>query len=303
MILAEDSPVEETFCPPAALRTSLARLISSAVSQCTESRISPFCRRPSYLLASNSGIPMPIKAPVTPPTAPPTPNPARPAMMGPAAMNGPRPGIAKSPTPARRPNVPPITPPAVTPTVVPSGAFVSFSVPMFFVPPRLSGKSTEMSEVGKPARTSESIALSTAIRVEKIPNTPTFLLDISLFSFEFKLISISAQSFRRCDVELVGYVFLSCYADSFGFQITFLLFRPHWPTKCHFAILRNDLDVVRVGGETLILVDRFSNLLCDGPVGGIHLLLIRSRARLIFVCLGVVWGRLLVILRRGWDGH
>ena len=33
-----------------------------------------------------------------------------------------------------------------------------------------------MSEVAKLARTSESIALSTAIRVEKIPNTPTFLI-------------------------------------------------------------------------------------------------------------------------------
>ena len=59
--------MEETSSPPADFRTSFARLISSAVSQCTESRISPFCRRPSYLLASNSGMPMPIKAPVTVP--------------------------------------------------------------------------------------------------------------------------------------------------------------------------------------------------------------------------------------------
>jgi hypothetical protein len=52
-------------------------------------------------------------APVTPPTAPPTPSPARPAMIGPAAMNGPRLGIANSPTPASSPSVPPITPPVV----------------------------------------------------------------------------------------------------------------------------------------------------------------------------------------------
>jgi hypothetical protein len=57
-------------------------------------------------------------------TAPPTPSPASPAMIGPAAMNGPRPGIANRPTPASRPSVPPITPPVVTPAAAPSGAFV-----------------------------------------------------------------------------------------------------------------------------------------------------------------------------------
>ena len=35
----------------------------------------------------------------------------RQAMIGPAAMKGPKPGIANRPTPASRPSVPPITPP------------------------------------------------------------------------------------------------------------------------------------------------------------------------------------------------
>jgi len=47
--------------------------------------------------------------------------------MGPAAMNGPSPGMANPPTPASKPSVPPIAPPAVTPVAVPSGAFVCFS--------------------------------------------------------------------------------------------------------------------------------------------------------------------------------
>ena len=43
-------------------------------------------------------------------------------------MNGPNPGIARTPIPASRPRVPPIAPPVVTPAVVPSGAFVFFLV-------------------------------------------------------------------------------------------------------------------------------------------------------------------------------
>lgn len=84
------SPVDDTSSAFVVFRTSLARLISSDVSQCTDRRIPPFCSRPSYLFASNSGIPMPIRAPVTPPTAPPTPSPASPAMIGPAVMGQPR---------------------------------------------------------------------------------------------------------------------------------------------------------------------------------------------------------------------
>src|SRR5689334_22917625 len=48
-------------------------------------------------------------------------------MIGPAAMKGPKPGIASAPMSASHPNVPPTTPPAVAPVAVPSGAFVFFS--------------------------------------------------------------------------------------------------------------------------------------------------------------------------------
>ena len=77
---------------------------------------------------------MPTSAPTNPPTAPPTPRPASAAMIGPAAMNGPRPGIASAPMPASRPSVPPSAPPAATPVVVPSGALVFFSCAKSFVP-------------------------------------------------------------------------------------------------------------------------------------------------------------------------
>jgi hypothetical protein len=121
------SPLDEMSSAPLDFNKSLARLICADVSQWTDSRVPPFLTRPSYLLASYSGIPMPTKAPTMPPTAPPTPRPARPAIMGPAAINGPTPGIARAPTPASTPSVPPIKPPVVTPAAVPSGAFVSFT--------------------------------------------------------------------------------------------------------------------------------------------------------------------------------
>ncbi len=111
---------EGNTSPPVRFNTSIARAISSVLSQCTERRIPPFCRRPSYCLASYSGIPTPINAPANPPTHPPMPIPASPATIGPAATNGPKPGIARRPTPASNPKVPPITPPVVTPATAPS---------------------------------------------------------------------------------------------------------------------------------------------------------------------------------------
>src|ERR1700730_10558712 len=58
------------FSAPVRFNVSLARVISSDVSQCTDSRTPPFLTRPSYRLASYSGIPIPTSAPTNPPTAP-----------------------------------------------------------------------------------------------------------------------------------------------------------------------------------------------------------------------------------------
>lgn len=133
---------------------------------------------------------------------------------------------------------------------------------------------------------------------------PYFFCATFVFPLEFKLVSILARLFRRCDFELIGYVFLSGHAYSFGFQIAFLFFRPHRPAESNFAILSDDFDVVRVGREALILIDRFSNLLCNGAVRRIHLLLIRGRACLILVFLSVIWRRLLgILIPWDWGGH
>ena len=57
----------------------------------------------------------------------PTPAPAKAAIIGPAARNGPTPGIAIVPTPASQPSTPPTTAPEPAPVAAPSGAFVPFS--------------------------------------------------------------------------------------------------------------------------------------------------------------------------------
>jgi hypothetical protein len=85
-------------------------------------------------------------------------------MIGPAAMNGPTPGIAMAPMPARSPSAPPRMPPVVAPVAVPSGAFVCFSCANCFVPWR-SGSRTEMSLFEKPDWTSDPTARSAAIVV------------------------------------------------------------------------------------------------------------------------------------------
>jgi hypothetical protein len=50
------SPADAMSSAPVRFSTSFARVISSAVSQCTDSRTPPSLTRPSYRLASYSGI-------------------------------------------------------------------------------------------------------------------------------------------------------------------------------------------------------------------------------------------------------
>src|SRR5262249_1467302 len=115
--------------------------------------------------ASNSGMPIPTSAPVNPPTAPPAPRPASAAMIGPAAMNGPSPGIARAPIPASNPNVPPTTPPATAPLAGPPGTLVAFAVRISLSPPSDSGSSTDISDVAKPDDTRASAPFSAPDRV------------------------------------------------------------------------------------------------------------------------------------------
>src|SRR5262249_57810883 len=95
-----------------------------------------------------------------PPAAPQTATPERVAKVGPAAISGPRPGIAKAPIPASQPSAPPRIAPAPAPVVAPSGALVAFSCPRSRVPPR-SGARIEISLDEKPAFRSR-LAIRTA---------------------------------------------------------------------------------------------------------------------------------------------
>jgi hypothetical protein len=99
-------------------------------------------------------------------------------MIGPAAMKGPTPGIARAPIPANNPSVPPTTAPVLTPAVTPSGAFVAFSVPIS-LEPRFSGIKAEIFEAKNPSLISLSVAKSAAGTVVYIPKTAVFLSSIS----------------------------------------------------------------------------------------------------------------------------
>jgi len=81
--------------------------------------------------------------------------------MGPAAMNGPTPGIANMPMPANHPNAPPMTAPAPPPATAPSADFVPFSWPNSFEP-RFWGISTDTSVFRNPLARSLSTAASAA---------------------------------------------------------------------------------------------------------------------------------------------
>src|ERR1017187_5204710 len=73
-------------------------------------------------------MPRPINPPAIPPTAAPTAAPLNAAIIGPAAMKGPTPGMANAPIPAIHPNAPPMTPPVPAPATAPSGRFTAASL-------------------------------------------------------------------------------------------------------------------------------------------------------------------------------
>ena len=94
-----------------------SRSVASLVR--TEIRTLPPPISPWYLIASNAGILMPMIDLVNPPATAPTPAPAKVAMMGPAAISGPTPGIASIPRAIRQLRVPPRTMPLPPPTAAP----------------------------------------------------------------------------------------------------------------------------------------------------------------------------------------
>ena len=111
------SDTEEISSRPFFFRMSRTTSPFSLSSTWTAMRYPPFLMRSSYTFASYSGIPRPTRPPTTPPAVAPAAAPLRAAIMGPAAIKGPKPGIASAPTPASRPTVAPTAPPPMAPVV------------------------------------------------------------------------------------------------------------------------------------------------------------------------------------------
>jgi hypothetical protein len=78
-------------------------------------------------LASISGMPNPIRPPTMPPVVAPMAAPLKAAMIGPAAMKGPTPGIASAPIPASKPSTTPGGSTRGGAVVAPSGALVALT--------------------------------------------------------------------------------------------------------------------------------------------------------------------------------
>src|SRR5262245_6919919 len=126
---------------------------------------------------------MPTSAPVIPPTAAPTAAPLSAAMIGPAAMNGPTPGIASAPIPASHPKTPPTAPPVPAPVAAPSGALVFFSCANSRLL-ALSGNKTEISLGEKPDDFNRSTIVSACVREFAMQITDFFDIQLcSSFSF------------------------------------------------------------------------------------------------------------------------
>jgi hypothetical protein len=96
---------------------------------------------------------------------------------------------------------------------------------------------------------------------------------------------------RGSHFELIRHIIRPRDCDSLGFDGGLLVFGPNWPFQGDFAILRNDLDVVRVSRKRFVFHDGAANFLCNTAVGSIHLLLVGRRRPFIgitLIRLGVV---------------
>src|SRR4029453_7727905 len=245
-------------CAPSRLKISFALSTSLLSSVWTEMSKLPLRILPSYCLASYSGIPSPTSVPVRPPAAAPTAAPARAAMIGPAAMNGPTPGMASAPIPTSQPNPPPSRPPAPAPVAAPSGAFVFCSWAKSRVPV-LSGNRTEMSLPENPAALSWLAIRSACSSLVAMPNTALFAM----------MISSSFRGLASLPAPNPGFVFAvlpPCRALRFRGDRALLLSALDGAAQRHHTVLGDDLDVVGIGGESLVSDDRLANRLGDGHI-------------------------------------
>src|ERR1043165_5762178 len=200
-------------------------------------------------------MPIPISAPVMPPAAPPIAAPLKAAIIGPAAMKGPAPGMANAPIPANQPNAPPNMPPAPAPVAAPSGALVFFSCAKA-LDPHLSGKSTEISLLEKPAALRLSTIRQACSSLLAMQNTARLAIIVLFFwllvCLNFQLIVYRGDAGHS----------LSNFGD--GLLLGLSVDRP---AQGHFTLLRNDFDVLGRRREIVFGHDAFANSSANFAVG------------------------------------
>ena len=142
-----------TSCPPAFFSTPRPSLPTFESSECTdEQQVVPCAAGLRIASPRIREMPTPTSAPmVTPPAPAPRPHPPAPQRCGPAAMNGPIPGMPRAPMPISQPRTPPTTAPALAPVAAPSGAFVCASCASDLLP-GVSCINTEDVAVSKSSR-------------------------------------------------------------------------------------------------------------------------------------------------------
>src|SRR5262245_13759461 len=188
-------------------------------------------------------MPIPTSPPAIPPTAAPTAAPLSAAIIGPAAIKGPTPGIANAPIPAIHPNAPPTTPPVPAPATAPSGAFVFFSCAKSRVVP-LSGNSTEMSLLEKFTALSSSTICSACSREVAMQNTDFFDIYFIFFCLVYLLglelvVARGVELHFQLVVHILGARDTICdFPDE-----TFFLGGIDRPAQSNLAVFGDDLHV------------------------------------------------------------
>ena len=110
------------------------------------------------------------------------------------------------------------------------------------------------------------------------------------------------MSLLGCDGQFVRYVFRAYDRDGLRLDVGLIVVGANRTFQGDFAVSRDDLDVVTVGGERVVLHDGAANLLGGVAVGRIHLLVVGRRCPLVSVALillGVVRLRLRILRDAG----
>src|SRR6476659_10150565 len=110
-----------------------------------------------------------------------------------------------------------------------------------------------------------------------MPNTDVFLsaMSLSLDNVDDReSVTPSRSVLLLGDAHLVRHVALTRHLGRLGFDDALFLFAAHRSLERDLSRLRDDLDVVRVGGQILVLYERVADRTRQLAVGGVLFLLI-----------------------------